>query len=191
MGTLFCAPASFGAIFHVDTAFCLNSTSNPEKMKLFLVLGALVALTVAEVEEGEIENNCDENSEVYYDKKKSFFDSISCEATEKAKGRSNKPDWRAEKKLNRETFGVSGNNRRGYYRRGGQNGGPGGGGGYNNYNNRGGGGGYNNYMNGGRGGYSNQGFNSRFARDGNNSRGGGRGRGWGGRGQRVGNRNAD
>ena len=69
-----------------------------------------------EVEEGEIENNCDENSEVYYDKKKSFFDSISCEATEKAKGRSNKPDWRAEKKLNRETFGVSGNNRRGYYR---------------------------------------------------------------------------
>merc|ERR1712014_359769 len=97
-----------------------------------------------EVEEGEIENNCDENSEVYYDKKKSFFDSISCEATEKAKGRSNKPDWRAEKKLNRETFGVSGNNRRGYYR---------------------------------RGGYSNQGFNSRFARDGNNSRGGGRGRG--------------
>ena len=71
-----------------------------------------------EVEEGEIENNCDDgsNSEVYYDKKKSFFDSISCEATEKAKGRSNKPDWRAEKKLNRETFGVSGNNRRGYYR---------------------------------------------------------------------------
>merc|ERR1711944_53574 len=84
-----------------------------------------------------------------------------------------------QKKLNRETFGVSGNNRRGYYRRGGQNGGPRGGGGYNNYNNRGGGGGYNNYMNGGRGGYSNQGFNSRFARDGNNSRGGGRGRGWG------------
>merc|ERR1711944_195308 len=70
-----------------------------------------------------------------------------------------------QKKLNRETFGVSGNNRRGYYRRGGQNGGPRGGGGYNNYNNRGGGGGYNNYMNGGRGGYSNQGFNSRFARD--------------------------
>merc|ERR1711944_263808 len=44
-----------------------------------------------EVEEGEIENNCDENSEVYYDKKKSFFDSISCEATEKAKGRSINP----------------------------------------------------------------------------------------------------
>merc|ERR1712018_39931 len=37
-----------GAIFHVDTAFCLSSTSNPEKMKLFLILGALVALTVAE-----------------------------------------------------------------------------------------------------------------------------------------------
>merc|ERR1711981_121501 len=136
----------------------------------------------------------DEQDEVYYDKKKSFFDSISCEATEKAKGRSSKPDWRAEKKLNRETFGVSGNNRRGYYRRGGQNGGQRGGynnprGGYNNPR-----GGYNNYMNGGgRGGYNNQGynkqgysgFNSRFARDGNNMRGGGRGRGRGwGRGQR-------
>ena len=68
-----------------------------------------------EIEEGEIEIK-DEQDEVYYDKKKSFFDSISCEATEKAKGRSSKPDWRAEKKLNRETFGVSGNNRRGYYR---------------------------------------------------------------------------
>merc|ERR1712036_203993 len=168
-----------------------------------------------EIEEGEIEIKV-EQDEVYYDKKKSFFDSISCEATEKAKGRSSKPDWRAEKKLNRETFGVSGNNRRGYYRRGGQNGGQRGGynnprGGYNNPR-----GGYNNYMNGGynnqrgynnngggRGGYNNQGynnqqqggqqgysgFNSRFARDGN-MRGGGRGghRGWGGRGQRVGNR---
>merc|ERR1712141_303310 len=148
-----------------------------------------------EIEEGEIEIK-DEQDEVYYDKKKSFFDSISCEATEKAKGCSSKPDWRAEKKLNRETFGVSGNNRRGYYRRGGQNGGQRGGynnQGYNNqgYNNQRG---YNNRQEGGynnqqEGGYNNQqgysGFNSRFARDGNNMRGGGRGRGRGwGRGQR-------
>merc|ERR1712241_322146 len=139
-----------------------------------------------EIEEGEIEIK-DEQDEEYYDKKKSFFDSISCEATEKAKGRSSKPDWRAEKKLNRETFGVSGNNRRGYYRRGGQNGGQRGG--YNNqgYNNQG----YNNQRgyNNQQEGYNNQqgysGFNSRFARDGNNMRGGGRGRGRGwGRGQR-------
>merc|ERR1712020_225580 len=115
--------------------------------------------TTTEVEEGEIEATDDASTEHFYDKKKSF-DSISCEATEKAKGRSSKPDWRAEKKLNRETFGVSGNNRRGYYRRGGQNGGQRGGynnprGGYNNPR-----GGYNNYMNGGcRGGYNNQGYN--------------------------------
>merc|ERR1719510_784291 len=101
-----------------------------------------------EIEEGEIEIK-DEQDEVFYDKKKSFFDSISCESTEKAKGRSAKPDWRAEKKLNRETFGVSGNmNRRGYNRRGGQYMGQRGGyhnprGGYNNPR-----GGYNNYMNG-------------------------------------------
>merc|ERR1711863_243995 len=171
--------------------------------------------TTTEVEEGEIEATDDASTEHFYDKKKSFFDSISCEATEKAKGNSSRPDWRAEKKLNKETFGVAGNrgyrgynrgyNNRGYYNnRRGQNGGGynnenrenNSRGGYNNYNSNGGGqggrGGYNNqgYSNqqqGGQQGYS--GFNSRFARDGN-MRGGGRGghRGWGGRGQRVGNR---
>jgi len=93
-------------------------------------------------EEGEIARETDQaeqalEKETYYDKKKSFFDSISCEATEKAKSR---PDWRAEKKLNKETFGVSGG---GYGRGGGRGGYRGrgynrgyGGGGY--YNNRGG-----------------------------------------------------
>jgi len=165
-----------------------------------------------EVEEGEIEATDDPSTDQFYDKKKSFFDSISCEATEKAKGNSTRPDWGAEKKLNKETFGVAGNrgynrgyrgynrgyNNRGYYNRRGQNGGQYGGyenrennsrGGYNNYSNGGGGrGGYNQGYNNQQGqGYS--GFNSRFARDGN-MRGGGRGghRGWGGRGQRVGNR---
>merc|ERR1712087_151373 len=134
--------------------------------------------TTTEVEEGEIEATDDASTEQFYDKKKSFFDSISCEATEKAKGNSSRPDWGAGKKLNKETFGVAGNRgyNRGYrgYNRG-----------YNNrgYNNQG----YNNQQQGGQQGYS--GFNSRFARDGN-MRGGGRGghRGWGGRGQRVGNR---
>merc|ERR1712038_1532382 len=174
--------------------------------------------TTTEVEEGEIEATDDASTEQFYDKKKSFFDSISCEATEKAKGNSSRPDWGAGKKLNKETFGVAGNrgynrgyrgynrgyNNRGYYNnRRGQNGG-----GYNNENRENNSrGGYNNYNSngggqGGRGGYNqgynNQqqggqqgysGFNSRFARDGN-MRGGGRGghRGWGGRGQRVGNR---
>merc|ERR1712110_1086321 len=168
--------------------------------------------TTTEVEEGEIEATDDPSTDQFYDKKKSFFDSISCEATEKAKGNSTRPDWGAGKKLNKETFGVAGNrgynrgyrgynrgyNNRGYYNRRGQNGGQYGGyenrennsrGGYNNYSNGGGGrGGYNQGYNNQQGqGYS--GFNSRFARDGN-MRGGGRGghRGWGGRGQRVGNR---
>merc|ERR1712020_654592 len=149
--------------------------------------------TTTEVEEGEIEATDDASTEHFYDKKKSFFDSISCEATEKAKGNSSRPDWRAEKKLNKETFGVAGNRgyNRGYrgYNRGYNNRGY-----YNNYNSNGGGqgrggrGGYNQGYNNQQGqGYS--GFNSRFARDGN-MRGGGRGghRGWGGRGQRVGNR---
>merc|ERR1712141_368399 len=169
--------------------------------------------TTTEVEEGEIEATDDASTEQFYDKKKSFFDSISCEATEKAKGNSTRPDWGAGKKLNKETFGVAGNrgynrgyrgynrgyNNRGYYKRRGQNGGQYGGyenrdsnsrGGYNNYSNGGGGrGGYNQGYNNQQQGQGYSGFNSRFARDGN-MRGGGRGghRGWGGRGQRVGNR---
>merc|ERR1712013_331336 len=60
-----------------------------------------------EPEEGEL--NEDEEEEVFYDKQKSFFDSISCEALERSKGNMKRNDWRAEKRLNKETFGVAGN----------------------------------------------------------------------------------
>jgi len=79
---------------------------------------------VVEAEEGEIHE--DEEEEVFYDKQKSFFDSISCEALERSKGKLVRNDWRAEKRLNKETFGVAGNRRYGYGGRGGY------------YNNRGG-----------------------------------------------------
>lgn len=42
-----------------------------------------------------------------YDKRKSFFDNISCEAVERSKGKTQRTDWRQERKLNSETFGVS------------------------------------------------------------------------------------
>ena len=141
--------------------------------------------------------------ESFYDKKKSFFDSISCEATEKSKSGSRpRQDRNAEFELNKETFGVAGNpgghrgsnnyNIGGDYRgkqgQGGQyRGGRGGGqyrGGYQN-NREGGEAGYGGGRGGGgygRGGYNNQndggynGFNGRFTRNGNNFRGG-RGRG--------------
>ena len=99
----------------------------------------------SEGDDGEIkasgsteDGNAEEGEEVFYDKKKSFFDSISCEALERSKG-NNRPDWRAEKKLNKETFGVSGHGMGGYNYRGG------------NY--RGGRG----YNRGGRGGWNNHG----------------------------------
>ena len=57
--------------------------------------------------------------EAFYNKSKSFFDSISCEALERSKGNMNKPDWRAEKKLNKQTFGVTGGGGGGGFRRGG------------------------------------------------------------------------
>ncbi|XP_048734988.1 protein LSM14 homolog A-like isoform X4 [Ostrea edulis] len=88
------------------------------------------------VENGE-EEGPEEDDELYYDKSKSFFDNISCEATERAKGKSTRPSWREERKLNVETFGMSDNPRRnfrgrgrGYY--GGFRGNRGGGGGYRN-----------------------------------------------------------
>ncbi|XP_014474566.1 PREDICTED: protein LSM14 homolog A isoform X2 [Dinoponera quadriceps] len=70
--------------------------------------------------EGEPE---EEPEVVHYDKSKSFFDNISCEAVERSKGRFQRTDWRTERKLNSETFGVASTRRggfrgRGYYNRG-------------------------------------------------------------------------
>ena len=112
---------------------------------------ATVEVEVVEgAEEGEIQ---DEEEEIFYDKQKSFFDNISCEALERSKGKMVRNDWKAEKKLNKETFGVAGNRRFGY--------GGGGRGGYYNRGGRGGPGGYNQNRGGGgyggqRGGYGGQ-----------------------------------
>ena len=115
-----------------------------------------VEIEVVEGEEGEIPEGDDE---IFYDKKKSFFDNISCEALEREKGNMVRNDWKAEKKLNKETFGVAGNRNFGGGYRGGRGGyynnrGGRGGMGYNQ--NRGGGGGYGRIGGqpmGGRGGY--------------------------------------
>lgn len=58
-------------------------------------------------ETGAGEGEHEEEPEIYYDKAKSFFDNISCEAVERSKGRSQRTDWRTERKLNSETFGVA------------------------------------------------------------------------------------
>ena len=118
---------------------------------------------VHEIEDGEVRVGEEGDGEPFYDKAKSFFDNISCEALERSKGNLGRPDWKAEKKLNRETFGAAGNfgggrNNRGYYGRGGGFGG-GRGGGYNYNRGRGGNtGGGNGYYNRG-GGYGGGGNN--------------------------------
>uniref|UniRef100_T1IJ30 DFDF domain-containing protein n=1 Tax=Strigamia maritima TaxID=126957 RepID=T1IJ30_STRMM len=60
----------------------------------------------------------DDQVSTFYDKTKSFFDSISCEALERSKGKFQRTDWRQERKLNVETFGVTNS----YMRRGGYRG---------------------------------------------------------------------
>ena len=55
----------------------------------------------------------EEEITVGYDKTKSFFDNISCEAaTDRTKGKP-RTDWRQERKLNSETFGISSTRRGG------------------------------------------------------------------------------
>ncbi|KAL8608349.1 hypothetical protein ACOMHN_002582 [Nucella lapillus] len=102
-----------------------------------------------EVEEAEEE---EEDAPVFYDKAKSFFDNISCDATAKMQGRTNRITWKEERKLNSETFGVS-EARRGWRGRGRSRGGYGGWGrgGYQSYG--GYGGGYGGRGGRGRGGY--------------------------------------
>ncbi|KAF6023989.1 LSM14A [Bugula neritina] len=148
---------------------------------------------------GERESDSDHEAPQpeFYNKEKSFFDNISCEATDRADGKSIRPNWREERKVNKETFGQP-TVRRGYYRgnrggynRGGYNRGGYNRGGYSNYNNQPpaehhGQHGNRDFGNQSRGrGYSNQGG----GRPGY-SRGGYRGRGSGdyqGRGQRRNN----
>ncbi|XP_046397269.1 protein LSM14 homolog B isoform X3 [Ischnura elegans] len=65
--------------------------------------------------EGEQE---EESEVIFYDRTKSFFDNISCEAVERSKGHSQRTDWRQERKLNSETFGVASARRGGYRGRG-------------------------------------------------------------------------
>ncbi len=75
----------------------------------------------------EVEVVEEEPDERFYDKKKSFFDNISCESTERAKGINSRPNWREERKINTETFGERStaqyNRQRGYRGRGGYRGG--------------------------------------------------------------------
>lgn len=74
---------------------------------------------------GIVEDKKQEDPVTYYDKDK-FFDNISCEALERTKGKPHRQDWRAERKMNAETFGLTWNPNQ-------RNNGPR----YNNYNNRG------------------------------------------------------
>ncbi|XP_076335348.1 protein LSM14 homolog B-like isoform X3 [Tachypleus tridentatus] len=59
-----------------------------------------------ETQAGDVQ---DDDDVVYYDRSKSFFDNISCEALERSKGNLQRIDWRRERKLNVETFGSSAN----------------------------------------------------------------------------------
>ncbi|CAE1302589.1 LSM14 [Acanthosepion pharaonis] len=89
----------------------LKKLTLTEKNANVVVNGEKPAENVDEGEEAEVDDVKKEEKKdeeiVYYDKAKSFFDNISCEATEREQGRVNRTSWREERKLNAETFGVS------------------------------------------------------------------------------------
>lgn len=60
-------------------------------------------------EEAEV-NGAEKEETAYYDREKSFFDTISCDAIERSKGNMQRYDWRTERRLNVETFGAFRNN---------------------------------------------------------------------------------
>jgi protein LSM14 len=84
-----------------------------------------------------IENNTDDADQTvdgdkapFYDKNKSFFDAISCEALERAEGKNTRLNWRRERELNTETFGQAALRNFQFRRGGGMRGGMGGGRGF-------------------------------------------------------------
>lgn len=89
----------------------LKKLTLTEKNANVVVNGEKPAENVDDGEEAEVDDVKKEEKKdeeiVYYDKAKSFFDNISCEATEREQGRVNRTSWREERKLNAETFGVS------------------------------------------------------------------------------------
>ncbi|XP_041375888.1 protein LSM14 homolog B-like isoform X2 [Gigantopelta aegis] len=100
-----------------------------EELKQKLTISDEKVVNGEKEKEGEEEPNEavePEPEEVFYDKNKSFFDKISCEASERAKGNT-KMSWRDERKLNVETFGVADSWRRNWRGRGGYRGNPRGG----------------------------------------------------------------
>jgi len=83
----------------VDKLDDLNISLNGEKSEKSVDEKDEIKTDVEKTDKNEDEGN-------FYDKTKSFFDNISCEAIERTKGNANKFDWKQERKLNAETFGL-------------------------------------------------------------------------------------
>lgn len=79
---------------------CLSESSNDPESDQIIDDAPPIEGEVIKRDEGE------EDEEQCYDKEKSFFDSISCEALEKENGQRRRPNsWQVERSLNSETFG--------------------------------------------------------------------------------------
>ncbi|VDH97408.1 protein LSM14 [Mytilus galloprovincialis] len=99
-------PLKFEEEFDFETA---NAQFDKEEIERELKEKLVIGDKTVNGDKDSIENGGDETEEdpeITYDKNKSFFDNISCEATERAKGRTTRTSWKEERKLNTETFGM-------------------------------------------------------------------------------------
>ncbi|XP_052060198.1 protein LSM14 homolog A-like isoform X5 [Mytilus californianus] len=99
-------PLKFEEEFDFETA---NAQFDKEEIERELKEKLVIGDKTVNGDKDSVENGGDEGEEdpeITYDKNKSFFDNISCEATERAKGRTTRTSWKEERKLNVETFGM-------------------------------------------------------------------------------------
>ncbi|KAI6182628.1 hypothetical protein M3Y97_00401200 [Aphelenchoides bicaudatus] len=104
------APKEKLKAFNLLTDYDFEKANEQFKEKIDDVADELaekIDLNVENEESNSVDENEKESGDECYDKKSSFFDSISCEALEKAEGRTNRPDWRKERQTNYETFGQN------------------------------------------------------------------------------------
>lgn len=119
-------PAKPRERLHFDEDFDFESANalfNKEDLEKELREKLSLGESNDKAENGEGSDAGSENgeSESFYDKD-NFFDNISCEASDREKGKRTRPNWKEERKTNTETFGLNSTRDLRYYGRGGMRG---------------------------------------------------------------------
>ncbi|KAL9974404.1 hypothetical protein ACROYT_G011430 [Oculina patagonica] len=107
-------PVKFEGEFDFESSNAkFNKEEIEEELQQKLHENLRITDEVENTAENEVIHDQPQSPVSFYDSSKSFFDSISCEANDRDKNRRAHPSWQQERKVNMETFGVTGGMRRG------------------------------------------------------------------------------